>query len=29
MIPESAELESFSTRFDPIMDQYAIDLSEA
>lgn len=29
MIPEPAELESFSTRFDPIMDQYAIDLSEA
>ena len=29
MIPESAELDAFSERFDPIMDQYSIDLTEA
>jgi 4-hydroxy-tetrahydrodipicolinate synthase len=28
MVPEAAELEAFSKRFDPIMDQYSIDLSE-
>ncbi|NQW19802.1 MAG: 4-hydroxy-tetrahydrodipicolinate synthase [Chloroflexi bacterium] len=28
MIPESNELEAFSKRFDPIMDQYSIDLTE-
>ncbi len=27
MIPDPAELEAFSERFDPIMDQYSIDLS--
>jgi 4-hydroxy-tetrahydrodipicolinate synthase len=29
MIPDPAELEAFSERFDPIMDQYSIDLSES
>ena len=29
MIPEPAELEAFSKRFDPIMDEYTIDLSES
>ena len=29
MIPDPAELEAFSKRFDPIMDQYSIDLSES
>jgi 4-hydroxy-tetrahydrodipicolinate synthase len=27
MIPEQSELEAFSKRFDPIMDQYSIDLA--
>ena len=29
MIPEPAELEGFSKRFDPVMDQYEIDLSDS
>ena len=28
MVPETQELEAFRARFDPIMDQYSIDLSE-
>ena len=28
MVPEASELEAFSKRFDPIMDQYSIDLAE-
>lgn len=28
MVPEASELEAFSKRFDPIMDQYSIDLTE-
>ena len=28
MVPEPRELEAFSKKFDPIMDQYSIDLSE-
>jgi 4-hydroxy-tetrahydrodipicolinate synthase len=29
MIPESAELEAFSKQFDPVMDQYDIDVSDS
>ena len=28
MVPEADEIEAFSKRFDPIMDQYSVDLSE-